>query len=171
MEPTSIIGLISSSASILALCTKVVYKLHVLREKYDDTERTLESVEEECTALNAAMTLIDRWISKTLINIPDHDEQVANLSLCFTTFNKRMEVLHMDIDNIIGYKSTNPGAGLGVAKQRFSKTAGIPITLGRRAKITHVWNETIMKGHLEEVRWQSQHMQLLLSATHLCVYL
>ncbi|KAF8533858.1 hypothetical protein BDD12DRAFT_863223 [Trichophaea hybrida] len=121
--------------------------LQGLREKYSDAPRKLESMEQECTTLSATMTAIRWWIESTLAHFPELQEEIKPLEATLEACLKKIEGLNAEVEKVVGK-----------SEQR---------TWMRRTKFKYIWNDDIMKEHLDELRWLSQALNNLLIATSL----
>ncbi|KAF8247103.1 hypothetical protein K440DRAFT_310289 [Wilcoxina mikolae CBS 423.85] len=132
MEPFSIVGLITSASSLINLSIKAVAGLQGLREKYADAPRKVESMKQECTTLSATMTAIRWWIESTLAHFPELQEEIKPLEAALDACLKKIEALNAEVEKVIGKSEQRKWI--------------------RRTKFKYIWNDDIMKEHLDELR-------------------
>jgi hypothetical protein len=97
----------------------------------------------------AAVTQTKAWIEDTLARTPSgKGQRMLPLSNALVDFLATLNPLEEEINGMLGK----------------AKPSGL---LPRRVKLQSVWNETKMKDHLENLRWQANAIQLLLASTQL----
>jgi hypothetical protein len=149
MDPITIVGLVGTTVSLIGASARIAQSLHDLREKYHSTNTVLTNIIQQCKTLVAAVTQIKFWIEDTLSRTSSSNRQrMVPLNNALMDFVATLNPLEEEVNRMLGK----------------AKPSGI---LPRRVKLQSIWNETRMKDHLDNLRWQANAIQLLLASTQL----
>lgn len=151
MDPVSIVGLVGTTVSLIGTSAKIAQSLNDLATKYNTANTVLTRIVQECRTLQAAVTQIKLWIedSSAAAHRPSrYRERMTPLHHALVDFLASLNPLEEEVSNMLGK----------------SKPSGL---LARRVRFQSIWNETRMKDHLDNLRWQANAIQLLLTSTRL----
>jgi hypothetical protein len=149
MDPVTIVGLVGTAVSPIGASPPIAQSLHDLSEKYHGTNAVLTSIIQQCKTLTAAVTQIKAWIEDTLARTPSGNRQrMIPLNNALVDFVATLNPLEEEVNKMLSK----------------AKPSG---RLPRRVKLQSIWNETKMKDHLDNLRWQANAIQLLLASTQL----
>jgi len=149
MEPASLAGLVSATASLSVLTARVAMGIHNLLDKYNNAETVLHSIEKECTMLGIAFRKIKQWLDSNRYRSADIYEEIMDLRLCLAYFEEALNSIQAEIS-----------AALEVSELPKAK-------FGVKRKIKFIWNEDIMKSHLETVRERRSTLSFVIQAFEL----
>jgi len=148
MDPVTIVSLAGTAAQLADFTAKSILGLRDLAIRYQNATRWLGAIQRECETLNTVLRQLHGWIEFTLQHAEDRDQRMGPLKLALDSLEPGVAGLCKEVEGILS-KSNENG------------------TLRRRDKMSLAWNESTMKNILEEVRWQSHHLGLLLHTTKL----
>ena len=146
MDPISVIGLVASAAQIIDLSAKLCKTLVELCGRYRHAVQKLQKAEAECATMQAAMIQIKAWIEHTLKVVPDGQRLLEPLARSLFGCVSMLQEMCLKIDQY------RPGRGQ---------------SLRAKFKAKYALDENFFRDLLEDLRWQSSALHLLLSATAL----
>jgi hypothetical protein len=147
MDPITIVGLVATSAKLASLCINTANALHALHTKQSRAAESLVAIKQECGSLGAAVEGIKVWAKSSAARSESRKVQCEALDQALQNLIPSVQVLAEDVDKIM--KKAEDGS------------------LGVGAKFKYLWKEEEMRAHLDEIRWQSHHIHILLTTINL----
>lgn len=152
MDPASAFGIVTGSIQTVQIIAQTLQGLWVLRGKFTDADRTINSLISQLKTIQSAITQLHEWAKSTTRGSPQHDDFLDSLDVAVDGCHAVMEVLSEEVAKL---------------------THGIPNfdtgPLGIRARMRIVWNEPSMRDHEQRLQAQVLAMQLLLQVCQWCV--
>jgi phage-related minor tail protein len=141
MDPVTIVGLVGTSTQLAALCINVTTGIHKLYAKYGRAVQGLESIQKEYSIICAAIESIKVWAeSSPAARELNRKQQCQSLENALKSLIPSVERIAKDVDYILSKKTR---------------------------RLRAMWNEDELKAHLDEARWQSHAVHMLVSTIHL----
>lgn len=150
MDPMSAMALAATAARLAGLCVKVADGLHKIHTKQGRAADSLQSILRECKTLAAAAGGIESWAYTIDAQSDSRKRQCASLDEALKSLTPSIEILTQEVEQILN-KMPNDGE--------------LPIL----ARVRYLWKEEDMNMHLTELRWQANHIHLLITTINLCV--
>jgi hypothetical protein len=149
MDPASIVGLVSATASLVVLTARVAKDIHTILDKYKNVATKLQDIEKECIMLGAGFKRIQRWLDNNKHRAGEMGEEIGDLNICLGFFSDSLAAFATEISEIL-------------AKPGFGQTK-----ISKKERARFLWNEDIMQLHLDEVRSKRDALHFLLSSFQL----
>lgn len=146
MDPTSILGLISTAGTIASTITGTIKDLSDLRATYIDSNVRIRLLIKELSTIKSSLTQINDW-AHFLDETQNQVELKEALQVALDGVELAMGALAEEVRSLV--QDTSPRS---------------QVELGFRAKTKYAWNEANMKEHENRLRAQVSALQLLLQA-------
>jgi len=150
MEGLAAFALAATATQLAAHCLKIADGLHKIHTKQGRAADSLQAIHRECKTLAAAAEGIESWANTIDARSESRKRQCASLDEALRCLTPSIEILGQEVDKILN-KIQNDGE------------------LPMRARVRYLWKEEDMNMHLTEVRWQANHIHLLLTTINLYV--
>jgi hypothetical protein len=148
MDPIAIVGLTATTAKLVQLCMSSAKGLHHLYPVQKRAGKALLSIERECLTLRAAVEGIEVWSKSKNARAKGRQAQVNSLNDVLQAFIPSIEVLLEDVECML--KTIDGNGKLSVA-----------------GRFSYVWGKREMSVLLNELRWQSQHVHMLITVVNM----
>ncbi|KAJ6501759.1 hypothetical protein DFH09DRAFT_1335885 [Mycena vulgaris] len=139
MSGVEALGVAASILQLVDMSSKLISLTSELKDASKNGRGTIQSIQTECNTIQSAVLSIKVW-EEANQHRPDASLQMKNLKSAVELLHAALEALSSDLEAI--------------------KTS-------LRARLRFVWSDQKLKQLLDEVRWQSNALHLLLSALHL----
>lgn len=139
-EAVAVVGLVASIAQLADLTKKIVSTIEECRDKNSNIRDTMGAIARECAIIQAALLLIGTWVERELKGTRDADAQAQSLKSAIDEYGPALEKLLKELGQVKG---------------------------SLRKRLKYIWSDEHVKALLEEVRWQGNALQLLVSAMRL----
>ena len=153
MNSLAAVGLAKSAAQLGSLCSasaEILLKIHTHQKR---SAKTLASMETECRTVGTAAQYMKTWAEGDVGRSAERGEQCIALDSALKCLIPSVQVVHTDLDKFLTKYEDDEGE----------------LDVVGRSKI--LWREDEMKTFLEEIRWQAEHIHLLVATMTLWVLL
>jgi hypothetical protein len=137
-DPISILGI---TGTVISLCARTAKNANALWNTYDEAAGTLRGVSRECSTLEASVKRVQQWAQAS-------DTDLADLKKSLEDFLPCMHALDNEVQRLLG--GTTPADAVTM-----------------RSRLRYMWNESKMRGHLDDMRWMASHIHFLVTAANL----
>lgn len=148
MDPVTVFSLAATAVQLVDLCVKSARGLHDIYSAQGQAVRTLLSIERECLTLRAAVQGIEDWSKSRYAKAPERGAQVRALDDALTALIPSVKVLNEDVEKML----------LAVDGKGKMKATG---------KLMFTWGRDEMAVVLEEIRWGSHMVHMLITVINL----
>lgn len=152
MDPVSAFGIVTGGIQTVQIIALTLQGLWVLRGKFTDADRTINSLIGQLKTIQSAITQLHDWAKSTARGSPQHDDFLDSLDVAVDGCHAVMEVLSEEVARL-AHDIPNSDTG----------------PLGIRARMRIVWNEPSMRDHEQRLQAQVLALQLLLQVCQWCV--
>jgi len=143
MDPISVFGLVSSLITIADVIKESLIRLRILQLNYKNASLVVSLLIGQLNTLKAALDQITGWVSKSLINIPKHQQLVNDLDISVES----CKVLVLFLDERIAQLTWNDEDTLDV-----------------KGKIVFLWEQLGLDEFTTHLNNQTNALNLLLTA-------
>jgi hypothetical protein len=123
--------------------------IHNILDKYKNVETILQSIEKECTMLGVAFKCITTWLNSNEHRSAEIRPEILDMRTCLAYFEESLYSIDAEISKAL-HSPTVP-------KTKF----------GTMRKIKFLWNEDILKSHLDTVREKRSALSFVIQAFQL----
>jgi hypothetical protein len=141
-EAVALVGLFASIAQLADLSKKILSAVEECREKNSNIKDGMSAIGRECAIIQAALLLIDTWVDRELRGSSTANAQAQTLQSAIGQYAPVLETLLTELEEVKG---------------------------SLRKRLKYIWSDGRMKALLDEIRWQGNALQLLVSAMRLSV--
>jgi hypothetical protein len=145
MDPVSAIGLVGSLVGISDVIAKSLKRLKELQSRYRNASLTVGLLIGQITTIKAALDQITQWVTSSLVNIPRHEQLVADLEISLESCKLLVTVLEERISQLECDDNTN---------------------LNVKNKIGFLWEESEFNIYTNHLNNQVNALNLFLTALH-----
>jgi hypothetical protein len=144
MDPISAIGLAAGAGQFIQYCVKAVDGARILYSKSKRAGDSLLAIKREYTTITAAAENIKIWAHSATAAEESRKAQCASLEQAMKGLIPAVQRLVHDVEDVLD--GTRGNGRMSV-----------------RGKLRYLWEEDKITAHLNEARWLSQHVHLLVS--------
>jgi hypothetical protein len=145
MDPVSAIGLAGSLVNICDVIAKSLKRLKELQSRYKSASLTVSLLIGQITTVKAALDQITEWVTSSLVDIPRHEQLVADLDVSLESCKLLVTVLEERISQL----ERDDAANLNV-----------------KGKIGFLWEESEFNTFTNHLNNQTHALNLFLTALH-----
>lgn len=143
MDPVSAFGVVSGGVQVVQAIASTIHGLNQLYGKFKDADLTIQSLIQELSCINTALTSLKEWTRLNSNNGLQSEEYSRDLAVAMEGCRVIMEVVSHDVSTLVQSSRDDGFAGF-------------------HTRIRVVWKEDTMRGHQEKLHSQVMALQLLL---------